>query len=199
MDNPPASHGSGGKNRRWVVFFLLLAVLAAAGILVPVWVNLALQLKAQEVATAEALWHEHGPSDYDLEYRVKIDDDEPVDYRVAVRSWRVMWVTSPNGVVMSSELHDALGPVLGCALRFCYKDLAPADELTQLHSIDAFFTLMKSKLRDDVAVGGRNYATATFDTKDGHPLRYIHRVRGSRERVELNVRLLAPDELPGSR
>jgi hypothetical protein len=195
MSTPSANPDLGGKNRRWVVFFLLLAMLAATGILIPLGYNLSLQLKAEDVATAKELWREHGPADYDLEYLVKVDSDDAVEYRVAVRSRRVMWVASHSGVVLSSELRDALGPALGCALRLCYNDVAPADELTKLHSIDAFFNLMESKLRDDVAVGGRNYATATFDTKDGHPLRYIHRVRGSRERIELNVHLLAPDEL----
>jgi hypothetical protein len=57
---------------------------------------------------------------------------------------------------------------------------------------------MESKLRDDVAAGGRNYATAIFDTKDGHPLRYIHRVSGSDERIQWDLLSLTPTEAVAS-
>jgi hypothetical protein len=177
----------------------MLVVLAAVVSLVLLWYNLSLQLHAEDVAAAQELWRHRGPADYDLEYMAKIDDDEGVEYRVAVRSRRVLWVASRDGVVMSDDLHYALGPALGCPVQFCYKSLATADELSKQHSIDAFFTLIESNMHDDVAVGGRNYATAIFDLKDGHPLRYVHRVRGSHERIELNVRLLPPGELTESR
>ena len=188
---PPAP---AGKSRTWIIFFLMLAFLAGLGILVPLFYNLSLQLKAEDVAAAKALWQEKGLADYDLEYMTKIDKDEPVEYRVAVRSSRVQWVASHDEVVLSHELYEAAGSALGCPVRLCANRVAGAEEMTRLHSIDAFFALIESKLGEDVAVGGRNYATATFDLKYGHPLRYIHRVRGSSERIELNVRLFAPDE-----
>jgi hypothetical protein len=194
MSNPPSGTTPKSKNRTWIVFFLMLTFLAGLGIGVPLYYNLSIQLTAQQVADAKELWRSTGPADYDLQYMTKIDDDDPVEHRVAVRSGRVLWVSSRNRVVLSQELHDALGPVLGCPLSFCYQGLAPADDLTKQHSIDAFFALIESKMRDNVAVGGKNYATATFDLKYGYPLRYIHRVRGSHDRVELNVRLLGADE-----
>ncbi len=194
MSTEPVDPTPPGKNRTWIIFFLLLAVLAGLGILVPLFYNLSLQLKAEDVAAARQLWQEKGPADYDLEYMTKLDRDEPVEYRVAVRSRKVQWVASPAGLVLSEQFFDTIGTVLGCPVRCSASRIAPAEELTGLHSIDAFFALIESEMRGDVAVGGNNYATATFDRVYGHPLRYIHRVRYKSDRVELNVRLLSPNE-----
>jgi hypothetical protein len=194
MSTPSSGRAPAGKTRIWILFFVMLVILGATVNLVLLWYNRSLQLREEDVAAAHDLWLNRGPADYDLEYMAKIDDDEPVEYRVAVRSRRVLWVASRNDVIMSAELHDALGPAVGCPVQCCYKTLATSDELTKLHSIDAFFTLIESKMRDDAAAGARNYATAIFDLKDGHPLRYVHRVQSSHQRIELHVRLLPPGE-----
>jgi len=187
-----AAPATAEKNRTWIVFFVMLAFLAGLGILVPLWYNLSMQMKAPEFEAARQLWQTSGPADYDLEYMSKIDTDEPVEYRVAVRDHRAEFLATRKGdlLELSQELHDALGTVVGCPVAFCAPQVASSDELTRRNAIDAFFALMDSKMRDDVAVGGRNYATATFDSKLGYPLRYIHRVRGSQERIELNAHLL---------
>jgi hypothetical protein len=189
MSTAPAT---AGKNRNWIVFFLMLAFLAGLGIVVPLWYNLSLQLKAPELEAARQLWQAAGPADYDLEYMSKIDKDEGVEYRVAVRDHRAEFLATRKGDVLelSQDLHDALGMVVGCPVANCAPKVVPADDLSRRESIDAFFSLLESKMRDDVAVGGRNYATATFDSNLGYPLRYIHRVRGSQQRIELNVHLL---------
>jgi hypothetical protein len=183
------------QNRNWIVFFLMLALLAAVGIVVPLWYNLSLQLNAGEVAAAKERWREKGPADYDMEYRSKIDTDEPVEYRVAVRNRRAVFVATRQGHILeiAAELRAAVGAAVGCPVDWCAEKVVPTEELTRRHTIDAFFALIESKLGDDVAVGGRNYATATFDSQYGYPLRYIHRVRNSPERIELNAHLLPPD------
>jgi hypothetical protein len=191
MNTTPAD--TSGKNRRWIVFFLVLAMLAAVGIFVPWWFNLSLQLKAEDLAKAKELWRDHGPADYDLEYAFKIDNDEPWRYRVAVRSRQVTWVHGPLGVYTAAELRDAIGQAVG-PLWLISTFLTPARELTMGHSIDAFLTMMENTQRNDAAEGSRNYARATFDATDGHPLQYVHRDRATGERVELNVRLLAPGQ-----
>jgi hypothetical protein len=189
MSTAPAT---ADKNHTWIVFFLILAFLGGIGILVPLWYNLSMQMKAPEFEAARQLWQTTSPADYDLEYMSKIDTDEPVEYRVGVRDHRAEFLATRKGdlLELSQELHDALGTVVGCPVAFCAPRMVSFDDLTRRHTIDAFFCLMESKMRDDVAVGGRNYATATFDSKLGYPLRYIHRVRGSSERIELNVHLL---------
>jgi hypothetical protein len=190
MNTPPAR-----KNRTWIVFLLMLAFLAAGGILVPLWYNLSLQLTPDQVAAAKQRWQANGPADYDLEYMTKIDTDEPTEFRVAVRNRRAALVATRQGKVLeiSEALRDGLGAAAGCPSSAVAEKVLPTDELTRRNTIDGFFALIESKLHDDVAVGGKNYATATFDSKCGYPLRYIHRVRGSSERIELNTHLLPPN------
>jgi hypothetical protein len=54
--------------------------------------------------------------------------------------------------------------------------------------VPALFDEIEAVLRDDEASGRRNFATAQFDPKDGHPFHYVHRVRGAKERVEWNIK-----------
>ncbi len=188
------------KNYRWIAFFLMLAFLAALGIAIPLGYNLSLQLGAPEVSAARERWEKTGPADYDLEYMAKIDTDEPVEYHAAVRSGRVDWVWSHGGgLVLSRDYADTLGAAVGGTVWCGAANVVSAEGLDQQYTINAFFALIESKMRGDVALGGNNYATALFDSADGHPLRYIHRVRRSTERIEINVRLLpagAPIEVP---
>ncbi len=181
-----------GKSRVWIVFFLMLAFMAGLGIVVPLVYNLSLQLKTEDAAAARKLWQTKGPADYDLEYRTKVDRDEPIEYRVAVRNREAAFLATAKGeiVVMAEELEEAIGLVAGGTATICAPRIASSEELTRQHTIDGFFHLIEAKLSDDVAVGGRNYATATFDPECGYPIRYIHRVRGSNERIELNAHLL---------
>jgi hypothetical protein len=194
------STAAADKNYVWIAFFLMLAFLAGLGISIPWWYNRSLQLRAEEVPAARARWEKSGPADYDLEYMAKIDEDEPSEYHVAVRSGRVDWVWSHGGgLVLSEDYADTLGAAVGGAVWCGAASVASADDLNQQYTINAFFALIEAKMTGDVAVGGSNYATAMFDAADGHPLRYIHRVRRSTERIEINVRLLpagAPIEIP---
>ncbi len=57
------------------------------------------------------------------------------------------------------------------------------------YGVEAMFDEIEAALRRDAAAGARNYLTAVFDAADGHPLRYVRRVRGSGERVEWVVTL----------
>jgi hypothetical protein len=162
-----------GPRRRswvWVWYFAVLAVLGAVALVVPLVYNLGLQLKPEQLDAARARWREKGPSDYDLEYREKIDPNERIfTYQVKVRGGRVV-AFQCNG-----------------------RDEGTNDPEVQEHSVDGLFREIEARLREDEAKGGRrNYVTAAFDRTDGHPVRYVRRVAGTHERVEWNVKLTAP-------
>jgi hypothetical protein len=55
--------------------------------------------------------------------------------------------------------------------------------------VSALFEQIEAALRQDETADRRNFATAQFDPKDGHPLRYVRRVRGTKERMEWHVKL----------
>ena len=57
------------------------------------------------------------------------------------------------------------------------------------------FAVIEKGLQLDLAEGvRRNFSTAAFDLRDGHPTHYVRRVRGSGDRLEWNVNLRKPGE-----
>ncbi len=153
----------------WRWFFGVLAVLSAFAITAPIVYNLGLQLTAEQIAAARALWAQNGPADYDLEYLERIDGaTEGTAYSIKVR----------GGLVVAAS---ADGQTL------------PTAEWNQ-HSVTALLAHIQRQFDADQQNPGRkNYASAFFDKKTGYPIRYVHRVRGSKTRLEWNVKLLPPN------
>jgi hypothetical protein len=184
MTSPPAR-----RPRHWVGFFLLLAVLAAAGAVVPVVYNLRLQLRPEQVGQEWARWREWGPRDYDLRCTEKLlhgPAEEQNEYVVLVRGGVVVALGS-NGELLRLE---GAGPALGPAVR------ALPGGAGEAVGVEPLFEHIEAALRQDAAEGRRTYATATFDPRDGHPVRYVRRVRATGERVEWNCTLTPPGGLP---
>jgi hypothetical protein len=170
------------RSRGWVWFFVMLTMMAAVAIIIPIVYNLSLQLTPEQLAQARRLWQEHGPRDYDLEYAEKLDPDTRIFiYAVKVRDGRaVSLVCNGKPELLDERAGLVVGPIalLG--------DAAEAQE----HTVEGLFRQIEQSLREDAERGGRrNYVTATFDREDGHPLRYIRRVAGSRDRMEWNIKL----------
>jgi hypothetical protein len=177
------------RPRRWVGFFLLLAAVATAAAVVPVVYNLRLQLTAEQVAQARARWRERAPRDYDLrctEKRLRGGAEEENEYVLLVRGG-AMVALGVNGELLRLE---GAGPALGPLAR-----ALPGDAGGPV-GIEPLFDRMEAALRQDAAEGRRTYATATFDPQDGHPLRYVRRVRATGEREEWNCTLARPGGLP---
>ena len=65
----------------------------------------------------------------------------------------------------------------------------PAAEYPNL-TVEGQFAEIEQGLQLDLAEAARkNYATAAFDLRDGHPTHYVRRVRGSGDRLEWNFNL----------
>jgi hypothetical protein len=58
------------RSRTWLLFFAVLALLAAAAVGLETWYNLRQQLTPGAVEQARARWQERGPAEYDLKYTV---------------------------------------------------------------------------------------------------------------------------------
>jgi hypothetical protein len=180
------------RPRLWLGFFLVLAALAAAAVTVPLVYNLSLQLKPEQLAQARARWREHGPRDYDLRYQEKVTrgkQEEAYEYLVQVRGGRAVLVAC-NGEVL------LLDPVAGFALGPAVRSLAP--EKASGYGVEALFDGIEAALRKDAEAGVRAYVTATFDARDGHPVRYVRRNRRAGERVEWTTKLTRVREGAGS-
>jgi hypothetical protein len=183
MPAAPASR----RSRLWIVFFIALAVMAAFAMAVPIIYNLSIQLRPEQLAEARQRWQENAPANYDLEYLVRSmngDQEEESTYLVQVRSGQVVLVVYNRDVVY---LDPSLASVAGLGA------LALSSENPRQFGVSALFDEIEATQRQDASSGRRNFATAQFDPKDGHPFHYVHRVAGTKERVEWNVKLTLRD------
>jgi len=150
-----------GSNRGWIWFFAGLAVLAVAAVSLNVWYNLRQQLKPEDLEQAKALWKAHGPLDYDLHYTEQ--GSVTATYEVRVRRGRVVYAEP---------------------------DPRPLEQKRAYYGMPALFGYLERFLECDREPGApRTFTQATFDPQDGHLIRYVRRVMGTRERLEINVRL----------
>ena len=177
---PAAPHSP--RSRRWIGFFVVLAVLASFAIIVPLAFNLSIQLSSEQLTEAQQRWQETGISNYDLEYLIKTthsDNEEERAYLVQVRDRQVVLVVCDSELVY---LDPSLALVAGLGV--------PALSLDdpKRFGIPALFAEIEAALRQDESSGRRNLASAQFDLKDGHPFHYVHRVRGTKERIEWNIK-----------
>ncbi len=150
------------RNRSWIWYFVILGALTVTAITVMIVFNLKQQLKPEQLAAARALWAEKKPADYDMEYTKAVGQTET--YAVKVRGGKTVSVTLDG---------RDLGPD-----RYAYYDM---DGL--LASIDGFLE------HDAKPNQPRTFTKATFSANDGHVIRFIRRVLGTNERLEINVKL----------
>jgi hypothetical protein len=112
--------------------------------------------------------------------------EEQSEYVVLVRGGAVAALGS-EGELLRLE---GAGPAVGLAAR------ALPGGAGEAVGVEPLFDRIEAALRQDAAEGRRIYATATFSPHDGHPVRYVRRVRATGERVEWNCTLAPPGKLP---
>jgi hypothetical protein len=155
---------------RWRVFvwyFIALAALSAAAVIIPIVVNLNQQLTPEQLAEARANWTRNGPASYDLHYEERIDSEEiPNEYIVKVR----------EGEVVSLRINGQLKALEAMTPQQRHKYTVPG----LFEQIDEYLQEMKDGRR-------RNFAVAHFAPELGYPMHYIRRVRGSRSRLEWTI------------
>ena len=160
------------RPRAWVWFFVVLAALGATAVTLPLIYNLSIQLRPEELAAARERWKENGPQDYDLQYQEKITqngEQTESNWSVEVRGGKPTAVTCDGQKLSAAECPNL--------------------------TVEGQFAEIERGLQLDLEEGARrNYATAAFDLRDGHPVHYVRRVRGSGERLEWNVNLFKPGE-----
>jgi len=154
------------SSKHWIWFFAILTILALTAIIVPIVYNLKQQLKPEAVVAAREKWKASGITDYDLAYQERIDNEEHgTGYHAKIRGGRVVAATIDGEPLPEREWGR--------------------------HCIDAMFDHIMLDLSPERAAstGRANYLSAHFDKQNGFPIRYVYRVRGTKSRVEWNIRL----------
>jgi hypothetical protein len=152
-------------NRNWLWYFAALVVLSAISITTLIVFNLSQQLTPGQLAAAIQRWKEKGPRDYDMTFTKTVG--EPETFVVEVRA----------GQVVSAERN-------GQPLE---------DRLLHYYSMNELFSYIKSFQEVDAKPGQpKTFTVATFDPNDGHLLRYIRRVMGTKQRAEITVTDFTP-------
>jgi hypothetical protein len=160
---PPARAPARRRNRRWVWFFAVLALLTVAATVTLIVYNLSQQLTREELAKARKLWEEKGPKDYEFRYTTRYGEDREDHYAVVVRGGQVRSVTLNNTIHL------------------------PREKLRH-YSMTALFDQIEDFLDLDSKSGRpKVYKVGRFSPADGHLVRYVRRVMGSRERLEIVV------------
>jgi hypothetical protein len=180
-ENASSSHTfAPRRSRGWIWFFALLAALGLCAIIIPWAYNLSQQLRPDQLADARERWVQHRPIDYDLEYVAK-EDDKPGSDPLA----------GPDVESLSLRVRDGR---IESALR---NGKAVAPEEAPQFGVDALFDLIQRNLDNDGQPGQpRSFAHARFDKNDGHPVHYVRRVMGSRQRLEIIIELASPNDPP---
>jgi hypothetical protein len=125
------------------------------------------------LAAARARGQAHAPSNYDVDIASKEEENPEPGFPEAGRFERC-------------AVHVRQGRITAVA---CNGKPVAAARFAN-YGVDALFDQIDRFLRTDNQPGGpRTYAHAKFDEEDGHPLHYVRRVMGSRQRLEITVQL----------
>jgi hypothetical protein len=173
------------RSRRWIGFFVVLALLSVSAIVLNLVYNLSIQLRPEQLSDAQRRWQENKPDNYDLKYLVEITrgtetEPEKDACLVNVRGGQVVFVVDNDEVVY-------LAPSLALVAGPASLGVSAADP--RRYDVPALFEQMEAARRQDEAAGRRSFATAQFDPQNGHPFHYVHRVRGTKDRIEWNIKL----------
>jgi hypothetical protein len=158
------------RSTAWAWYFVLVIVASVGVAGFMIYYNLRLQLKPEQLAAAQQKWKDAGPRDYRMVYSKRLNDEVREDrFVVTVRGGQVQEVLM-NGVPLEGDarLYHTMDRLLADIQRFLDQDARPG--------------------------APRTYTTASFYDDTGGLRRFIRRVMGGQQRVELNVNKL--DALP---
>ena len=184
---PPVAPALKKRSRAWIGFFALLLTLAGVAVVLPIVYNLGQQLRREQLESARRLWQQYGPADYDLTFAVTYDR-EPLAERhiVLVRGGKVVFASCEGEIrYLSPALGAAAGLPAGC--------LGGGEG----QDVPAVFDRIGELLQEQEGPSRRDFLVAVFDPKDGHPRRFIRRVRGTSTREEWNLHLWPAGKVNG--
>ena len=164
------------KNRAWIYFFVYIVVASLGVAAFMIWFNLSIQLTPEQLDEAQRLWKEKGPKSYNMVYTKRLNDDASVDkFEVEVRHEQVKKVLM-NGRPLQKENDEDEDPRIH-------------------HTMDRLLRDIERLMELDQKPGAKKvYVTAIFDDKSGALRRYVRRVMGTTQRIEMHITLEAVEK-----
>ncbi|MFL5339451.1 MAG: hypothetical protein ACJ8F7_04720 [Gemmataceae bacterium] len=170
MEQATPIAGPRPRNRRWLWFFLALALLGLLAIGVNLAYNLGEPLTPEKLQAARELWRQKRPADYDLKIlAVQAGGQMSNRYDLKVRGGRVVEFRV-NGRE-PEPLLDEQG------------NRKPAEEQRrrEMYDIDGLFDVIEELMDQDRSAGRRTFTRARFNKADGHLQMYQRQVNGRQE------------------
>ena len=161
------------KNHAWIYFFvfIIVASVGVAGFMIGF--NLWIQLKPEQLEAATKLWQKKGPTSYNMVYTKRLNDDTKVDtFEVEVRGGEVKKVLM-NGRPLQKEKDEDEDPRIQHSMERLFRDIERFTEL------------------DKKPDAKKVFVTAIFDDQNGGLRRYIRRVMGTTQRIEMHITVTA--------
>jgi hypothetical protein len=158
------------RNRGWIWFFVVLAVLATAAVTINLLYSARQRLTMDQLRAAEDHWDRAGPQDYDLVIDKTIGSATPQGQKTRDRiTVEVRGGTSRSGTINGQPLDERL--------------LSQYDMGGWLSFVEEF---VRQSEKPDAP---RTFLTADFDAQTGALRRFRRSVRTTREWVDVTFEL----------
>jgi len=176
---------SEAQNRRWLLFFAVLAGLSVVAVTLPIVYNLGQQLRREQLQAAWTRWQQQGPADYDLTFSVRVDRETARQrHVVCVRHGQVVAaLVEGRPLHIATTLQGAIGLPLATTT-----DHPP-------WTMERIFEHLEELLRQQEQTRGSQFLVAVFDPQLGWPRRFVWRVARTSQRQEWDLKLWRPGEL----
>jgi hypothetical protein len=177
MEPQTADFGPRTKSKRWIWFFVALAVLGLLAIGINLGYNLGEPLTPEKLQAARELWQQRRPADYDLKIlTIQAGATMRNRYALKIRA----------GKIVEFLVNDRTPePLLN---REGQEDFAAERYQVEEYDIDGLFDAIEKLMTDDRKANRSNFTRARFDKTDGH-LQYYQRQVGGRQAQQIQVEL----------
>jgi hypothetical protein len=156
-------------NYGWLVFFIFLVVASALAAGIMIGFNRMIQLTPEMLETAMQRWKQKGPRNYRMVYTKQLNEEQRVTkFVVTVRAGKVEEVLM-NGKPLEPDPETHHDPRIYHSMNQLFND------------IDRFMNIDARPNQPKV------FVTADFDEQTGALRRYVRRVMGTTQRIELRV------------
>jgi hypothetical protein len=161
------------RKHAWVWFFVILAVLALAAIVILIRYNLSQQLTPERLEKAWKLWEEKRPPNYVLTYTKEGSTTGTVV--VVVRDGKVKSVVLPEKKIKNGREETVKVKV--------------REDQYDRHDMSGLFQDLKGFLAIKKKEGTNVFLRASFDPDDGHIREYTYSNSRGRQRIQVITEL----------